>query len=63
LYRQSAYLAQTNRLFCPKAGTKTVQFLIKRFAFLGFEGQYWMLIAAGLVVAFIFFIWMTRSRI
>jgi hypothetical protein len=63
LHRQSAYLAQTNRLFCPKLGTGTVQFLIKRFVFLGFEGQYWMLIAAGLIAAFIFFAWRTRKRV
>jgi len=39
-----------------------VQFLIKRFAFLGFDGQYWMLIAAGLIVVFIFFVCKTRNR-
>jgi hypothetical protein len=39
-----------------------VQFLIERFAFLGFEGQYWMLIAAGLIAAFVFFVWKTRKR-
>jgi hypothetical protein len=44
-------------------GTATVQFLIKRFVFLGFEGQYWMLIVAGLLAAFIFFAWRTRKRI
>jgi hypothetical protein len=59
---QSAYVAQTNRLFCPKLGTGTVQFLIKRFAFLGLEGQYWMLIAAGLIAIFIFFVWKTSRR-
>jgi hypothetical protein len=60
LHCQSAYLAQTNRLFCPKMGAGAVQFLIKRFAFLGFEGQYWMLVAAGLIAVFIFFVWKTR---
>jgi hypothetical protein len=44
-------------------GAGTVQFLIERFVFLGFEGQYWMLIAAGLVAVFIFFAWRTRNRI
>ena len=62
LHCQSAYRAQTNRLFWPKMGAGTVQFLIKRFAFLGFEGQYWMLIAAGLIAVFIFFVWKTRHR-
>jgi hypothetical protein len=63
LHRQSAYLAQTNRLFCPKLGTGTVQFLIKHFVFLGFEGQYWMLIAAGLIAIFIVLAWRTRNRL
>jgi hypothetical protein len=44
-------------------GTGTVQFLIKRFVFLGFEGQYWMLIVAGLIAVSIFFAWWTRKRI
>jgi len=39
-----------------------VQFLIERFAFLGLDGQYWMLIAAGLIVAFVFFVRKTRNR-
>jgi hypothetical protein len=56
LHKQTAYSAQ-------KLGTETVQFLIKRFVFLGFEGQYWMLIAAGLIAASIFFAWRTRNRI
>jgi hypothetical protein len=55
LHKQTAYPAQ-------KLGTGTVQFLIGRFAFLGVDGQYWMLIAAGLIVAFIFFAWKTRNR-
>jgi hypothetical protein len=59
---QSAYVAQTNRLLCTKLGTGTVQFLIERFALLGFEGQYWMLIVAGLIAVFIFFVWRTRHR-
>jgi hypothetical protein len=62
LHCQRAYLAQTNRLFCPKTGTGTVQFLIRHFAFLGFEGQYWMLVAAGLIAVFIFFAWKNRHR-
>jgi hypothetical protein len=59
---QSAAAARTNCLFCPKLGTGTVQVLIKRFALLGFEGQYWMLVSAGLIAVFIFFVWKTRQR-
>ena len=40
-----------------------MQFLIERFTFLGFEGQYWMLIVVALIAAFIFFVWTTRDRI
>jgi H+/gluconate symporter-like permease len=39
-----------------------VQFLIEHFTFLGFEGQNWMLIVVGVIVAFIFFVWKTRDR-
>jgi len=39
-----------------------VQFLIKRFVFLGFEGQNWMLIAVGLIAIFILFALRTRKR-
>jgi hypothetical protein len=44
-------------------GTGTVQFLIKRFVFFGFEGQYWMLIAAGLIAVFILLAWRARNRL
>jgi len=60
--RQNAYLAQTKRLFCTKMGAGAVQFLVGHFTFLGFEGQNWMLIATGLIAAFIFFVWKTRDR-
>jgi len=43
-------------------GTEAVQFLIERFSFFGFEGQNWMPIAAGLIVVFILFFWITRNR-
>ena len=56
LHKQDAYSAQ-------KRGTGAVQFLIERFTFLGFEGQYWMLIVVALIAAFIFFVWTTRDRI
>ena len=39
-----------------------MRFLVEHFTFLGFEGQYWMLIVAALIAAFIFFIWKTRDR-
>jgi hypothetical protein len=39
-----------------------VGFLVEHFAFLGFEGQNWMLIAAVLIAAYIFFVWKTRNR-
>jgi hypothetical protein len=38
------------------------QFLIEHFTFLGFEVQNWMLIVAGLTIAFILFVWRTRDR-
>jgi len=56
LHKQNAYSAQ-------KKGAGAVQFLIERFTFLGFEGQYWMLIVAALIAAFIFFVRKTRDRI
>jgi H+/gluconate symporter-like permease len=43
--------------------TEAVQFLIQQFTFLGFEGQNWMLIAAGVVVVFCLLVWKTRDRI
>jgi hypothetical protein len=43
-------------------GTEAVQFLVEHFTFLGFEGQYWMLIVAGVIAAFIFFVWKTGDR-
>jgi hypothetical protein len=56
LHKQNAYSAQ-------KKGAGVVQFLIEHFTFLGFEGQYWMLIVVALIAAFIFFVWKTRDRI
>jgi hypothetical protein len=43
-------------------GTRAVHFPIQKFSFFGLEGQYWMLIVSGLVVAFSFFAWKTRDR-
>lgn len=54
-------LHKQDACFAEKGGG-AVQFLIEHFAFLGFEGQYWMLIVAGLIAAFIFFVWKTRDQ-
>jgi hypothetical protein len=43
-------------------GGGAVQFLVEHFTFLGFEGQNWMLIVAGLIAAYIFFVWKARDR-
>jgi hypothetical protein len=40
-----------------------VQFLVNHFTFLGFEGQNWMLIVAGVIAVFIFYVWKTRDRV
>jgi hypothetical protein len=45
-----------------KKGAEAVQFLVEHFTFLGFEVQNWMLIAAGLMAAFIFIVWKTQYR-
>jgi hypothetical protein len=41
---------------------ETVQFLVGHFNLLGFDGQNWMLIVAGVIAVFIFFVWRTRGR-
>jgi hypothetical protein len=57
---KNAYLAQRKRLFCPGNGEReTLDFLVEHFSFLGFDGQYWMLIAVGVIA---FFIFLARSR-
>jgi hypothetical protein len=43
-------------------GEGAVEFLIAHFDLLGFDGQNWMLIVAGLVAASALFVWMTRDR-
>ncbi|WP_283807670.1 hypothetical protein [Bradyrhizobium sp. LTSPM299] len=40
-----------------------MQFLIRPFHILGFEGQNWMLIVVAVVAAFLLFAWRTRDRI
>jgi len=37
-------------------------FLIEHFSFLGFDGQYWMLIVVGMIAVFIFFVRNKRNR-
>jgi hypothetical protein len=44
-------------------GAGVAQFLVGHFAILGFEGQNWMLVVAGLIAAFVFYVWKTRDRI
>jgi hypothetical protein len=55
LHKQNAYSAQ-------ETGAGAVQFLIGHFTFLGFDGQYWMIIVAALIAAFVVFAWRTRDR-
>jgi len=40
-----------------------LEFLVSRFDLLGFDGQNWMLIMAGLIAAFILFTWEARQRV
>jgi hypothetical protein len=44
----------------PKWEAGTVRFLVEHFSILGFDGQNWMLLAVGLIAAFLFFVWKTR---
>lgn len=53
---QSAWSKQKNE------GEETLQFLIEHFSFLGFDGQYWMLVVAGLLAAFITYARKNRDR-
>ncbi|WP_323050069.1 hypothetical protein [Caballeronia mineralivorans] len=39
-----------------------MQFLVEHITVLGFEIQNWMLIALGVLVAYILFLWKTRDR-
>jgi len=50
-------------LILPNMGTELAQFLIQQFSFLGFEGQYWMLVAAGVVAIFLYLGWRNRDGI
>lgn len=50
-------------LVLQEMGAEAVQFLVEHFTFLGFKGQYWMLIVVGLIATFVFFVWKTRDRV
>jgi H+/gluconate symporter-like permease len=54
-FGQSPYLAQ-------KLGAEVAKFLVEPFTVLGFEGQNWMLIVVGVIVAYVSFVWLTRDR-
>jgi hypothetical protein len=56
LPKQSACSAQDTE------GGETLQFLTEHFSFLGFDGQYWMLIVVGLIAVFIPFVRKNRDR-
>jgi len=43
-------------------GEEPLQFLIEHFSFLGFDGQYWMLIVVGLIAVFIPIVRKNRDR-
>jgi hypothetical protein len=45
-----------------KNGAGAVQFLVKHFTFMGFEGQNWMLIVAGGIAVYLLFVWKTGNR-
>jgi len=48
-------------MLCPnEAGV--VQFLVEPFIFLGFQGQYWMLIVVAMIAAYVLFAWKTANR-
>jgi hypothetical protein len=61
-YKNNIFLSP-NRLFCPGNGGGSVQFLVKHFTFLGFEGQNWMLIVAAVIAVFVVYVWKTRDRV
>ena len=39
-----------------------MQFLVEHLTFLGFEGENWMLIVAGLIAVHVLFIWKTGDQ-
>jgi hypothetical protein len=43
-------------------GTGALHFLVEHFSLFGFDGQYWMLIAAAVIAGFILFALTTRRR-
>jgi hypothetical protein len=40
-----------------------VGFLVEHFTFLGFDGQYWMLVMVAVTASFSFYVWKTGDPI
>jgi hypothetical protein len=43
-------------------GAGALHFLVEHFSFLGFDGQYWMLIVLAIAAGFVFIVLGTRRR-
>jgi hypothetical protein len=56
LPKESTYSARK------KGGAGVSHFLVERFSFFGFDGQYWMLIVAAIVAVFVLLVFGTRNR-
>jgi hypothetical protein len=61
-YKNNIFLSLKRLSSTTGRGSGAVEFLIGHFNLLGFEGQNWMLIVAGLIAAFILFVVTTRDR-
>jgi hypothetical protein len=48
-------------MLCPNQGS-VMQFLVEPFTFLGFQGQYWMLIVVAMIAAYVLFAWKIGNR-
>ena len=44
-------------------GVGALHFLVEHFSFLGFDGQYWMLIAAAMIAVFVLLVLGPRNRV
>lgn len=44
-------------MLLPKNGAGIVHFLVEHFTFLGFDGQYWMLVVVALTAIYILYVW------
>jgi hypothetical protein len=61
-YKNNIFLAP-KCLSCPEnGGPGALHFLVEHFSFLGFDGQYWMLIVAAVIAGFVLFALATRNR-